>query len=147
MSTIESNKTILRRFYEEAWNQKNLAILQETHAPDWTHHDPSNPNDLGDGPQGNQKRMTEVIAAFPDICFDVGDMIAEEDRVAVRLTIRGTHQGTFAGMPATGRQIAVQSIIIHRLRDGKIIEDWMVRDTLGLLQQLGVMPAPGASGG
>lgn len=62
--------------------------------------------------------------------------------MVVRFTVTGTHQGAFAGIPATGRQVAMQGIIIHRLQDGKIIEDWVVRDTLGLMQQLGVIPSP-----
>ncbi|MBK6712738.1 MAG: ester cyclase [Chloroflexi bacterium] len=70
-------------------------------------------------------------------------MVAEGDKVVVRFTVTGTHQGFFAGIPATGKQVAMQGIIIHRLHNGKIIEDWVVRDTLGLMQQLGMIPVPG----
>jgi steroid delta-isomerase-like uncharacterized protein len=145
MSSLDNNKALVRRFYTEAWNQQNLDILEETHAPDWVHYDPSNPADLRSGPQGNRERLTEVIAAFPDIHYTLEDLIAEGDRVVVRFTVRGTQQGAFGPIPATGRTVTMQGIIIHRIRDGKIAEDWVVRDTLGLMQQLGVIPAPGAA--
>ncbi|MBK6326408.1 MAG: ester cyclase [Chloroflexi bacterium] len=142
MTFVETNKAVVRRFYAEAWNQKKLEILEETHAPDWTHIDPSNPADLSGGPEANRARLSQLIAAFPDIHYTLEDVIAEGDKVVVRFTVTGTHQGAFAGIPATGRQVAMQGIIIHRLQDGKIIEDWVVRDTLGLMQQLGVIPSP-----
>ncbi len=142
MTSIEGNKAVIRRFYEQAWNQKQFDILEETHAPDWIHHDPSNPLDLRGGSEGNRARLMEVSAAFPDVHLRLDDLIAEDDQVAVRFTISGTHAGPFAGIPATGKQISVQGMIVHRLQDGKIVEDWAVRDTLGLLQQLGVIPMP-----
>ena len=145
MSSLENNKALVRRFYEEAWNQKNLGILEDTHASDWVHYDPSNPADLRDGPQGNRERLAEVIVAFPDICYTLEDLIAEGDRVVARFTVRGTQRGAFGPIPATGRAVTMQGVIIHRIRDGKIAEDWVVRDTLGLMQQLGVIPAPGAA--
>lgn len=145
MTLSEANKAVIRRFYEQAWNQKQYDILEETHAADWIHHDPSNPLDLRNGPEGNRARMMEVGAAFPDIHFRLDDLIAEEDRVAIRFTISGTHSGPFAGIPATGKRVSIQGMIMHRLQDGKIVEDWAVRDTLGLLQQLGVIPMPGAN--
>ena len=142
MASTETNKAIVRRFYTEAWNEKNLDILEETHHPQWTHQDPSNPNDLQGGPEGNRARLSHLIAAFPDIHYTLEDVIAEGDRVVVRFTVTATHQGVFAGIPATGKAVSMAGIIIHRIQDGKIIEDWVVRDTLGLLQQLGVIPAP-----
>lgn len=77
-------------------------------------------------------------------CYRLDDLIAEDDRVAVRFTVTGTHSGLFAGIPATGKQVSMQGMIFHRLRDGKIVKDWVVRDTLGLLQQLGAIPRPGS---
>ena len=145
MTPIEGNKAVIRRFYEQAWNQKQFDILEETHASGWMHHDPSNPLDLRGGPEGNRARLVEVSIAFPDVHFRLDDLIAEGDQVAVRFTISGTHLGPFAGIPATGKQISIQGMIVHRLQDGKIVEDWAVRDSLGLLQQLGVIPMPGAN--
>jgi steroid delta-isomerase-like uncharacterized protein len=140
MTSTESHKRVVRRFYIEAWNNKKLEILEETHHPNWTHQDPSNPEDMHGGPEGNRARLAQVMAAFPDIHYTLEDLIAEGDRVVVRFTVTGTHQGVFAGIPATGKQVRMSGIIIHRIQDGKIIEDWVVRDTLGLMQQLGVIP-------
>jgi steroid delta-isomerase-like uncharacterized protein len=145
MTSPEANKALVRRFYEQAWNHKNLDILDETHAPEWVHHDPSIPADLEGGATGNRERLAEVIEAFPDIHYTLEELIAERNQVVVRFTVRGTHQGEFAGIPATGKQVAMEGIVIHRLADGKIVEDWVVRDTLGLLRQLGVLPVPGKS--
>lgn len=144
MTSTEANKAVVRRFYEQAWNRKQFDILAETHAPDWVHSDPSNPLDLSGGPEGNRARLVELSAAFPDIHYRLDDLIAEGDRVAVRFTVSGTHSGLFAGIPATGKQVSMPGMIFHRPRDGKIVEDWVVRDTLGLLQQLGAIPRPGS---
>lgn len=144
MTLTETNKAVVTRFYEQAWNHQQFDILEETHAPDWIHHDPSNPLDLRGGSEGNRARLTELSAAFPDIHYRLDDLIAEDDRVAVRFTVSGTHSGLFAGIPATAKQVSMQGMIIHRLQDGKIVEDRVVRDTLGLLQQLEVLPRPGS---
>lgn len=77
MTFVETNKAVVRRFYAEAWNQKKLEILEETHAPDWTHIDPSNPADLSGGPEANRARLSQLIAAFPDIHYTLEDVIAE----------------------------------------------------------------------
>ncbi len=143
MTTAETNKAIVRRFYTEVWNEKQLDILEETHHPHWTHQDPSEPAGLHGGPAGNRARLAYLMSAFPDIHYTLDDLIAEGDLVVARFTVRGTHQGNFAGIPATGKQVAMAGIIIHRIQEGKIIEDWVVRDTLGLMQQLGVIPMPG----
>ena len=144
MNSTETNKVVVRRFYEEAWNQKKFEILEETHAPEWVHHDPSTPVDLAGGPAGNRARLVELTAAFPDIHYTLERLVAEEDYVVVHFTVRATHQGFFAGIPATEKKVAMQGIVIHHLRDGQIVEDWVVRDTLGLMQQLGVIPSPRA---
>lgn len=81
-------------------------------------------------------------AAFPGYTLDADDMIAEGDRVAVRATFRGTHQGELMGIPPTGKAVAMDLIIIYRIQDGKIVDHWMQTDTMGLLQQLGAVPVP-----
>jgi steroid delta-isomerase-like uncharacterized protein len=84
-------------------------------------------------------------AVFPDIHFDVEDMIAEGDKVVSRYTVTGTHQGEFMGIPATGKPVKITTIWIHRLADGRIVEgrDWGEWDRLSLLEQLGALSAPG----
>jgi len=79
-------------------------------------------------------------AAFPDICLRVDDMFAEEDRVVLRWSASGTHQGEFFGITPTNRQITANGMAIYRFADGKIVEEWMNTDMLGLLRQLGVVP-------
>lgn len=91
---------------------------------------------------GWQQSMSMLLAAFPDSRFSIDDMIAEDDKVVVRHTLRGTHRGDFQGIPPTGKQVSISAIGILRIVDGKIRETWLNADFLGLLQQLGVVPAP-----
>jgi steroid delta-isomerase-like uncharacterized protein len=83
------------------------------------------------------------LSAFPDSNITVEDMLADGDKVAVRYMYTGTHQGELQGIPATGKEIAVQGILINRIVNGKIVERWEIFDQMAMLQQLGVMPAPG----
>ncbi len=138
--SIEANKAVVRIHYEEAWNQRKLSTVDETHAPTSVHHDPSNPENIM-GHKEIKQRLTDVIKAFPDIHWTIEDMIAEGDKVVVRWTMRGTHKGMFAGIPSTGNWVEIQGVQIARLVNKQIVEDWIVRDTLGLMQQLGVVPS------
>jgi predicted ester cyclase len=128
MST-EDNKALIRRFYEEVFNKKNMAAIDDFIAP----------NQVDDAKQ----TITMYLTAFPDLQVTVEDMIAEGDKVVARLTARGTHQGAFLGIPPTGKQGTGTGIEINRITGGKSIEHWVEMDTLGLLQQLGVVPVPG----
>ncbi len=144
--SVEENKAIVRRYYEEALNERNLSTLDETLAVNFVHHDPSNPADI-EGLEGIKQRLAEIMNAFPDFHYTIEDMIAEGDKVVVRWTASLTHKGVFEGLPPTGKRAVVQGIYIHRLAGGKMVEDWAIRDTLGLLQQLGVVPSPGEADG
>jgi steroid delta-isomerase-like uncharacterized protein len=104
-------------------------------------HDPGQLPSIG--PEAQKQRSAMLLSAFPDVQFTIEDMVAEGDNVAVRWVMRATHQGAFAGIPATGRQVAMSGITIYRLTDGKIGEAWSTFDQLGLLHQLGMTPAPG----
>jgi steroid delta-isomerase-like uncharacterized protein len=143
MNTIEKNKQVVRRFYEEGWNGRHFEIVHQTHSEKWMHYDNSNPYDIGGGPEGNINRMKEVVQAFPDIRFNIEDMVAEKDKVVVRFVATGTQQGQFGPIPPTGKQIKMLGYITHRLENGKIIEDWVIRDTYGLMVQLGVIQPGG----
>lgn len=138
MELLNTNKKIVRRFYEESWNQRNFGITYETHAADWKHHDNSNPSDF-EGPKENEARMKAFVTAFPDIHFELNDLLAENDKVAVRFTATGTHNGKFGPHLPTGKKVVMIGFILHRLENGKIVEDWVVRDTFGLMMQLGVI--------
>jgi predicted ester cyclase len=84
-------------------------------------------------------------SAFPDFRYQVEDVIAEADKVAVRDVFRGTHQGDFMGVPATGNRVTMEAIHTYRFSEGKLAEHWVARDDLGMMRQLGVVPAPGRS--
>jgi steroid delta-isomerase-like uncharacterized protein len=141
----EPNKSILRRYFEEAWNKGRLDVLDEIVAPHYVNHDPAVPG-LPDGPEGLKLIMAGFRAAFPDLRFTVEDLIAEDDRVVTRWTMRGTHLGEFAGLPPTGRQVISGGMQIERVLNGQIVEHWRKSDDLGLMQQLGAIPAPQAAG-
>jgi steroid delta-isomerase-like uncharacterized protein len=136
----ETNKAIARRVFQVGWNQGELAVVDELIAPDYTNHDPANPGVRGS--QGFKQLITAYRAAFPDIHFVVEDQIAEGDRVTTRWTATGTHQGDLRGIPATGKQATVTGITVDRVADGQVQESWANWDTLGMMQQLGVVPAP-----
>jgi steroid delta-isomerase-like uncharacterized protein len=90
---------------------------------------------------GHKAFMSGLLAAFPDSRFIVEDVIAEGDKVVVRHTLQGTHQAELQGVPASGRPVEVNGIIIFRMENGKIAEAWLNADIMGMMQQLGVVPA------
>ncbi len=137
----EENKAIVRRYFEEIWNQGKLNVIPELIAANHVHHDPANPG--LSGPDGMKQLVSTYRAAFPDVHFTLEDQIAEENRVVSRWTSGGTHQGELMGIGPTNKTITITGIDIHRIVNGKIEEHWSNWDTLGLLQQLGVVPPPG----
>ncbi len=143
MSTDE-NKAIVRRFYEEL-NTGNLDIVGELLAATAVIHQSGTP-----GPMDREtfKQLGGLFfAAFPDARHELAEMIAEADQVATRFTFRGTHQGDLMGIPPTGKQVTVPGIALDRIAGGKIVERRIESDQLGLMQQLGVIPAPGQAEG
>jgi steroid delta-isomerase-like uncharacterized protein len=138
MST-EDNKALMRRFVEEVFNKKNLAAIDEFIAPN--HVDHTLPAFLPTTPEGTKRAIGMYLKAFPDLHLTVEDMIAEGDKVVIRFTSRGTQQRAFMGIPPTGKQVTISSIVIARIADGKIVEQWGLDDQMGMLQQLGVIPA------
>jgi len=139
MST-EENKALMRRLYEEVWNQGNMATVDVLLAADSVLHDPAH---LVRGPEGFKAYVSAFRAAFPDLHATVEDQIAEGDRAAMRFSVIATHKGEFQGIPPTGKQITLSGINIQRIVDGKIVENWVNLDALGMLQQLGVLPPMG----
>ena len=140
MST-EDNKELLGRL-TECWNQGNVALLDQLLALDFIHHDPNRPDVCS---REDYKRwLTESHSLFPDLHITVEDQIAEADKVAGRWTFRGTNTGAFEAptpLPATGKPVTVSGINIYRFAEGKIVEEWFQEDTMGMMQQLGFMPA------
>jgi len=137
MST-EENKALMRRAYEEVYNQRNLAVLDELCVADFAFHSASM---TITGLEAYKHFVPLIFAAFPDGRFSIEDMIAEGDRVVLRHTFRGTHQGDFRGLAPTGKQVTTTAIVISHIANGKAIEAWFNGDDLGRMQQLGVIPA------
>ncbi len=137
MST--QNKLILRRFFEELFNQGNLAAADEIVGVDYLNHNAV----AGEAPgrEGLKQFVTYARSALRDLNIMLDEQIAEGDKVVTRWTATGIHQGEFAGIPATGKPVVITAINIHRVVDGQIQEGWLNWDALGLLQQLGVAPA------
>ena len=134
----EANKAIARRDYEDVWNNRNLAAIDDLFEMDSLRH--------GTGESGNERYRQEVTMytnAFPDLHFAVEDVIAEGDRVVVRWVATGTHRGDLPNVPATGKQVTVAGMSISTVRNGKIVEKSGNWDALGLMQQLGVIPSEG----
>lgn len=138
MSEEEKNKTIVRRFIEE---RRDPAVVAELVAEDYVSHTagPRRPA----GRTGVTQIRTLMHDAFPDVQWTIEDLIAEGDMVVARATMHGTHLGEVFGIPLTGRQVMVTGIHMYRIVRGKIVEGWLVRDTLGLLHQIGAVPTFG----
>lgn len=138
MST-EDNKAVIRHLID-GLNQHNVAVLDEVCTSDFVFHDPNNPQ--VQSREDFKQWMTELYAAFPDLRFSLESILAEGDRVAYRYTFHATHRGSWQGMAPTGKSIAITGISISRFREGKSAEGWQNADSLGMVQQLGVVPAP-----
>lgn len=141
MST-EQNKALSRQLREE-FDKRNWAVVNELFAPNVVMHFAGNPEPLDR--EGLEQMLRMFYSAFPDLHHTFDDQIAEGDKVVLRLTFRGTHQGEFQGIPPTGKEIAITAIVVDRIEGGKIVEHWSNMDNLSLMQQLGVIPAPEAA--
>jgi steroid delta-isomerase-like uncharacterized protein len=139
MST-EANTAQLQRLADEVLTRHNLAALDEIFHADYVENEP--PPGMGPGREGLRQWLASWIAAFPDVRWTVEEQIADEDRVWSRSIWQGTHQGSFLGIPPTGKNVAVAAWTIDRFTDGKIAESRIMMDTLGMMQQLGVIPSP-----
>ncbi len=138
----ERNKEMVRRFYEEVLGKQDLGLAEEIMSDDFVDHDPA-PGTAPDK-KGAIEGFRMMFQAFPDMSAEINDMVVEGDRVAANITFRGTNEGEFAGMPATGKAIEAGAIDIVRLDDeGMAVEHWGIFDAMGMLQQMGVVPGQG----
>ncbi len=138
--SAEENKAIVRQFWG-VWEEGNIDLVDELLAPDYINHTPASP-DQPTGPEGVKGVVAMFRSAIPDLRVVVEDMIAEGDKVAVRYTLEGTHEGELFGIPPTGQRLSIKSMSVERVSDGKIREHWRVTDSLDMMQQLGAIPAP-----
>jgi steroid delta-isomerase-like uncharacterized protein len=140
LSMTEDNKALNRRFVEEVINQGNTDAIDELIDPGVVDH--AAPPGFPTGREGAKQFAAMMRSAFPDLHLTIEDMISEGDKVVMRSTWSGTHEGEFMGIPATGRRVTVSAIDISRVADGKMVEHWEQSDALGLMQQLGAVPPP-----
>jgi steroid delta-isomerase-like uncharacterized protein len=141
MVTSDEMKRIFVRFAHEAWDKGSTDVVFETFAPEYHAHATDPAHDIY-GPDGHAEFITGFREAFPDVHVDVHHLVVENDLIVAHMSWSGTHLASYQGMPATGRSIAVQVIGINRFVGDKIVEAWGVVDMLGMLQQLGMIPAP-----
>ena len=135
----EENKAVVRRFFA-ALDDQDIDAVGDLLASDYRLHFDGNPEmDRGAG----IGFFGAFLAAFPDISHQVQDQLAEGDRIATRILVRGTHQNEMMGIPPTGKEIAISAINMIRIDQGKIAEHWVNSDSLGMMMQLGVVPPPG----
>jgi steroid delta-isomerase-like uncharacterized protein len=127
---------MIQRFYDEVINGRKLDVIDELVAPDFVEHEEM--PGLGPGREGVKQFFAMIESGFPDFRMEVEDVIAEGDKGVVRSTLRGTHQGEFMGIPATGKSVSVTVIDILRVSGGQVAEHWGATDTAGMMQQLGV---------
>ena len=142
--SIEENKAIIRRWLEEGWTNGNLSVADELIDPDFIAH-VAGGQAVPSGPDGVRQIVTAWRTGFPDGRMVIDDLIGVADKVVIRMTWRGTHQGDFYGIAPTNRQVSVTSIGIDRVVNGKIVEGWGEVDVLGMYQQLGVISALGSA--
>ena len=122
----EENKDFIRRYFEAISGKDKPSAVVNGYVTD----------------EELKRHIAQFDAAFPSYQLTAEDMITEGDKVVVRSTFRGTHNGDFMGIPPTGKQVTIPVFLIYRIADDKIAEHWMQADSLGLLQQLGAIPAP-----
>jgi len=137
--SAESNKALSRRLLEEAFNAGNIDVIDELVTTDFVNHDAALPEPMI-GPDAAKASINGYRTAFPDLRITIEEQIADDQGVATRWSAKGTHEGDLMGMAPTGKQSTVTGITIDRIVDGRIAESWTNWDTLGMLQQLGVVP-------
>jgi len=140
---MQPAKHTIKKFVEELWNARRLDVADEIFSEDCvTHQLRSGVLDepAHRGPQEMKDHISGWLTGFPDLRFTIEQMIAEQDRVVSHLVMEGTHLGTWMGIPPTGKRLQIRMITIHRIANGKIAEDWVLVESLGLFQQLGAVP-------
>jgi steroid delta-isomerase-like uncharacterized protein len=138
----ETNKALVRRWFKEVWNEVREATIDELFAEGGVAYG------LGDGeaevrgPAQLKPFVRNLCGSLPDLHISIQDIMAEEDKVIVRVLLEGTHLGSGLGVPPSGRRVRVAGIIVFRVSKGQFVEGWNSWDQLGLLRQIGALPAP-----
>lgn len=137
---LENNKAVIRAFLEEVINQGRLDRADALVIEDFVELDPLPGQEQGR--EGLKAILGQLKTAFPDMHWVVEEMVAEGDKVCTRFTWTGTHRVAFLGIPATGKHVSVKGVVVDRLARGKMADSRILMDMLGMMQQLGVVPAP-----
>ena len=140
---MDPAKHIIQRFVEELWNSRRLEVADEIFSEDCVTHQLRSGVSAQPalrGPQAMKDHVSDWLMSFPDLRFNIEQMIAERDRVVSHLVMEGTHQGTWMGISPTGKRLHIRMITIHRIANSKIAEDWVLVESLGFFQQLGMLP-------
>jgi predicted ester cyclase len=132
-----ANKELVRRFYKEVYVDWNMALADDVLSPEFTSHDW--PQGGPTGPKAFRNYYAAIRSAVADARYEVDDLIAEADKVVVRWRLLGIHKGAFGGIAPTGRPITLKGIAIYRVKDGKLMERWVVSDLYGALEESGAL--------
>ena len=128
----EKNRIIVLKYAQSVWNERKYDVADEVVSPEFKHHS------LGyGGPEAIKKDIAGIHSVFPDAEWQFDDTVAEDDKVTLRFTFRGTHEGEFLGIAPTSKRVEINAITIYKFKDEKIIEEWAVLDFYSLLKQLG----------
>lgn len=142
--SAEQSKAIVSRFYNELWNERNLNVADEIFAPDCVTHQLQSGAEtvaVARNAEAVKHHVAEWLTGFPDLSFTVEQMLVEGERVMTQSVMRGTHTGFWLGVAPTNKEVSVRLSVIHRVSNGKIVEDWVLVEALGFFQQLGLVPS------
>ena len=136
---LEANKQLCRDYFA-AFLRRDTDWMRRHIAPTFVRHDPGLPFEVR-GPEGVAALHDVLLPAFPDMQLPLQDFVAEDDKVLVRLRVQATHTGAFGELAPTGREIDIAVLDLFRMHDGMLMEHWALLDNLGMMKQLGAIPA------
>jgi steroid delta-isomerase-like uncharacterized protein len=135
-SSTEQHQRIIQRYYEEVWNRGRLDVLDELLDPQYINHTPSVPNPPP-GPDGLKPIVAAIRKAFPDLHYEIKEIIVNDSMAVARVIMTGTQQDSLFDLPPTGKKITVNQINMEKIRNGRVVEHWRVTDELTMMKQLG----------
>jgi steroid delta-isomerase-like uncharacterized protein len=142
--SAEQSKAVVFRFYNELWNERNLNVADEIFAADCITHQLQSGAEtvaVARNPEAVKHHVEEWLAGFPDLRFTVEQILAEDGRVVTQSVMRGTHTGVWLGIAPTNKEVSIRMFVLHFITNGKITEDWVLVESLGFFQQLGLVPS------
>lgn len=135
----EANETVMRRFIDEVINNGNFSVLVELVQPNYVYR---SPDQALDGPEALKSLLAAYRIAFPDLNVRIEELVNGGDKVAISITLTGTHEGDLMGILPTGKPVKIHGMILSHFEGGKIIDEWEILDMLALFQQLGIVSLP-----